>query len=79
MLAGCRCPPGVDRRSERGRGNGFAGDLGAAALVLQHRRVGALGSRINNERRRERLLQYFDLSQAEVDRLHGPVGLPWQP
>jgi len=38
--------------------------------------VGALGSRLNNERRRERLLQYFDLSQAEVDRLHGPVGLP---
>ena len=38
--------------------------------------VGVLGSRINNERRRERLLQYFDLSQAEVDRLHGPVGLP---
>ena len=38
--------------------------------------VGALGSRINNERRRERLLQYFDLSQAEVDRLYGPVGLP---
>jgi xanthine dehydrogenase accessory factor len=37
--------------------------------------VGALGSRINNERRRERLLQYFDLSRAEVDRLHGPVGL----
>lgn len=38
--------------------------------------VGALGSRINNQRRRERLLQYFDLSQAEIDRLHGPVGLP---
>lgn len=38
--------------------------------------VGALGSRINNERRRERLLQYFDLSAAEVGRLHGPVGLP---
>lgn len=38
--------------------------------------VGALGSRINNERRRARLLQYFDLSQAEVERLHGPVGLP---
>lgn len=38
--------------------------------------VGALGSRINNERRRERLLQYFDLSAAEVERLHGPVGLP---
>ena len=38
--------------------------------------VGALGSRVNNQRRRERLLQYFDLSPAEVDRLHGPVGLP---
>jgi xanthine dehydrogenase accessory factor len=38
--------------------------------------VGALGSAVNSERRRERLLQYFDLSQAEVDRLHGPVGLP---
>lgn len=38
--------------------------------------VGALGSRINSARRRARLLQYFDLTQAEVDRLHGPVGLP---
>ena len=38
--------------------------------------VGALGSKANNSKRRERLLQYFDLSQAEVERLHGPVGLP---
>jgi xanthine dehydrogenase accessory factor len=38
--------------------------------------VGALGSMANNSQRRSRLLQYFDLSQAEVDRLHGPVGLP---
>lgn len=38
--------------------------------------VGALGSTVNSQRRRERLLQYFDLSQAEVERLHGPVGLP---
>ncbi|MEJ2455420.1 MAG: XdhC family protein [Candidatus Thiodiazotropha sp.] len=37
--------------------------------------VGALGSTKNNGRRRERLLQHFDLSPAEVDRLHGPVGL----
>lgn len=37
--------------------------------------VGALGSRVNNERRRERLLQYFDLTEREVGRLHGPVGL----
>ena len=38
--------------------------------------VGALGSRANNAKRRERLLQYFDLSEAEIARLHGPVGLP---
>ena len=37
--------------------------------------VGALGSQENNRKRRERLLQGFDLSQAEIDRLHGPVGL----
>ncbi len=37
--------------------------------------IGALGSVRNNERRRERLLQHFDLSQAEIDRLHGPAGL----
>ena len=38
--------------------------------------VGALGSTVNSQRRRERLLEYFDLSQAEMDRMHGPVGLP---
>jgi xanthine dehydrogenase accessory factor len=38
--------------------------------------VGALGSTANNRKRRERLLQYFDLTQDEVERLHGPVGLP---
>ena len=38
--------------------------------------VGALGSRGNNTARRARLLEYFDLSEAEVGRLHGPVGLP---
>jgi xanthine dehydrogenase accessory factor len=37
--------------------------------------VGALGSRVNNARRRERLLEHFDLSNAEMARLHGPVGL----
>ena len=36
--------------------------------------VGALGSRLNTEKRRERL-QQFDLSRAELERLHGPVGL----
>ena len=37
--------------------------------------VGALGSRVNNTARKARLLEYFDLSQDEVGRLHGPVGL----
>lgn len=38
--------------------------------------VGALGSTVNSQHRRERLLQYFDLTPAQVERLHGPVGLP---
>jgi len=36
--------------------------------------VGALGSRKNTQTRKERLLE-FDLSQDQVDKLHGPVGL----
>ena len=38
--------------------------------------VGALGSRNNSARRRERLRRYFDLSTDQVARLHGPVGIP---
>ncbi len=36
--------------------------------------VGAIGSRVNNARRRERLRQ-FDLDDIQLARLHGPVGL----
>ncbi len=36
--------------------------------------VGALGSRRNNSARRERLKE-FDLTEAELARLHGPVGI----
>jgi xanthine dehydrogenase accessory factor len=36
--------------------------------------VGALGSRGNTAKRKERLA-LFDLSAAEIDRLHGPIGL----
>jgi xanthine dehydrogenase accessory factor len=36
--------------------------------------VGALGSKANNDKRRQRLTE-FDLSAAEIARLHGPVGL----
>ena len=36
--------------------------------------VGALGSRANNAKRRERLHE-FDLTDDEIARLHGPIGL----
>jgi xanthine dehydrogenase accessory factor len=36
--------------------------------------VGALGSRASNAKRRERLRQ-FDLTEEEIARLRGPVGL----
>jgi xanthine dehydrogenase accessory factor len=36
--------------------------------------IGAIGSKKNNDARRRRLAD-FDLSQKEIARLHGPVGL----
>jgi xanthine dehydrogenase accessory factor len=36
--------------------------------------VGAIGSRVNNAKRRERLLQ-FDVSEQQLAKLHGPIGL----
>jgi xanthine dehydrogenase accessory factor len=36
--------------------------------------VGALGSRANNAKRRERLVE-FDVTPEEIARLHGPIGL----
>jgi xanthine dehydrogenase accessory factor len=36
--------------------------------------VGALGSRKNTQKRKERLLE-FDVSKEQIERLHGPVGL----
>jgi xanthine dehydrogenase accessory factor len=36
--------------------------------------IGALGSRTNTEKRRERMAM-FDLTAAEISKLHGPVGL----
>lgn len=44
--------------------------LGSAAFY-----VGALGSRINNQRRRERLHEHFGLTQDQLARLKGPAGL----
>ncbi|HUL42286.1 MAG TPA: XdhC family protein [Burkholderiales bacterium] len=37
--------------------------------------VGALGSKANTAKRKQRLRQHFDLSDAEIARLKGPVGL----
>jgi xanthine dehydrogenase accessory factor len=36
--------------------------------------VGAIGSRVNNARRRERLRE-FDLSEEQIAKLHGPIGI----
>ena len=36
--------------------------------------VGAIGSRLNNSKRRERLVE-FDLTPEQLARLHGPIGL----
>lgn len=36
--------------------------------------VGALGSRVNTAKRKERLA-LFELTPAQIDRLHGPIGL----
>ena len=44
------------------------------ALISPAFYIGALGSSRNQAKRRERLLS-FDLTEAQVDRLHGPVGL----
>ncbi|HEY0955023.1 MAG TPA: XdhC family protein [Roseateles sp.] len=37
--------------------------------------VGAIGSRVNQAKRRARLAEHFDLTDEQLHRLHGPVGL----
>ena len=37
--------------------------------------IGALGSRRNQASRKARLAEHFDLTEAALSRLHGPVGL----
>ncbi|RZU02670.1 XdhC family protein [Rivibacter subsaxonicus] len=37
--------------------------------------VGAIGSRLNQAKRRERLSEHFGISEAQLQRLHGPVGI----
>jgi xanthine dehydrogenase accessory factor len=45
------------------------------ALSSQAFYVGAIGSRANQAKRRARLKEHFGLSDAQLDRVHGPVGL----
>ncbi|NQY26006.1 MAG: XdhC family protein [Piscirickettsiaceae bacterium] len=44
------------------------------ALISDAFYVGAIGSRSNNQKRRERMAM-FDISEDEISRLHGPIGL----
>ncbi|WP_396271193.1 XdhC family protein [Ideonella sp.] len=37
--------------------------------------VGAIGSRVNQSKRKQRLAEHFDMSEAELARLYGPVGI----
>ena len=37
--------------------------------------VGAIGSRANQAKRKQRLIEHFGMNESEFERLHGPVGL----
>ena len=37
--------------------------------------IGVIGSRRNNQARRQRLIEHFGLSEASLQRLHGPIGI----
>jgi xanthine dehydrogenase accessory factor len=37
--------------------------------------VGAIGSRRNNQARRERMMQYFEKTETDLARLRGPIGI----
>jgi xanthine dehydrogenase accessory factor len=45
------------------------------ALRSQAFYVGAIGSYANQAKRRERLIEHFEMTAEELDRLHGPVGI----
>lgn len=45
------------------------------ALRSQAFYVGAIGSVANQRKRRERLIEHFEMTDEELDRLHGPVGI----
>ena len=37
--------------------------------------VGAIGSRVNHAKRRARLIEHFGMTDAQLNRLHGPIGI----
>jgi len=37
--------------------------------------IGAIGSRVNQGKRKQRLAEHFGMTPAQLARLHGPVGL----
>jgi xanthine dehydrogenase accessory factor len=37
--------------------------------------VGAIGSRRNNDARRQRMIEHLDKTEAELERLRGPIGI----
>jgi xanthine dehydrogenase accessory factor len=37
--------------------------------------VGAIGSRRNNEARKQRMVEHFDKTEAQLKRLRGPIGI----
>lgn len=45
------------------------------ALGSQAFYVGAIGSRVNQAKRKARLAEHFGLTEAQLARLHGPVGI----
>lgn len=45
------------------------------ALETEAFYVGAIGSRSNNNLRRERMIEYFDQTEASLARLRGPIGI----
>jgi xanthine dehydrogenase accessory factor len=45
------------------------------ALVSNAFYVGAIGSRANHAKRRARLIEHFNMTDAQMDRLHGPIGI----
>jgi xanthine dehydrogenase accessory factor len=46
------------------------------ALATDAFYVGAIGSRVNQAKRKQRLQEHFGVAEAQLARLHGPVGLP---